>query len=153
MIYLLPGTFDPPTLGHLDMIIRAKELVETLLVGVAHNPAKKPLFTVEERIEMLRALAPKVEVVAIDGLLVDFAKKRGVTAFIRGMRNLSDYEKEGQRAFANLKIGGIETLFIHTNPLYAHISSSLLREVAQNHHTITDFVPSSIADKVLARLT
>ncbi len=155
-IGLITGTFDPPTLGHLNIIERAAKLCSKLLIGVAENPKKSPIcFTLEERLELLQELTlpfSNIEIESIQGLTVEFAKKRRVDVLIRGLRTFSDISYECQMSLANKKIGAIETLFLVAEGEFTHISSSLIREVASTGHHLKDFVPASIEPKVTARL-
>ncbi|MFZ0565339.1 MAG: pantetheine-phosphate adenylyltransferase [Chlamydiales bacterium] len=153
---LLTGTFDPPTLGHLNVIERAAKLCDKLLIGVAQNLKKSLIFfSVEERVALLKELTASisnVEVVPIKGLTVTFAKEQGVDVLIRGLRPFSDANYESQMALANKKLEGLETLFLVADGAYAHISSSLIREIASTGHHLKDFVPSPIEAKVCHRL-
>lgn len=141
-IALLPGTFDPPSLGHLDLIQRAAKICDHLIIAIAIKPNKKPLFTIEERKEMLQRIAPKVEITAFDGLIVDLAKKRKATVLIRGLRSFSDFDYEFQMALANRTLGGIETLFLAAE--HTEISSTLIREIAHFGGPLHHFVPPEI---------
>lgn len=152
---LYPGSFDPPTLGHYDVILRAAKVCKKLLVGVACNTSKKEYtFSLEERLQLLKTLVQaerNIEVVRIEGLIVDFAKREKIDFLIRGLRAFSDMEHEFQMALANKKIGGIETLFFMADSKYAHISSSLIREVAACGHHLKDFVPDVIEAEISSR--
>jgi len=141
-IGLLPGTFDPPTLGHLDLIQRASKICDHLIIAIATKPNKKPLFTSEERKEMLHLIAPKVEVIAFNGLIVDLAREKKANFLIRGLRTLADYDYEFQMALANRKLGNIETLFLPAE--HTEISSSLIREIAHFGGPLHPFVPAEI---------
>src|ERR1700722_8026454 len=149
---LIPGMFDPPTLGHLDVILRAAKICKKLFIGVAHNIRKREsAFSVEERIGLLNVVLHKeknIEIVPIDGLIVDFAKKHHIDFLVRGLRAFSDMEVEFQMALANKKIGGIETLFLMADGKFAHISSSLIREIAACGHHLKDFVPEAIEKEI-----
>ena len=153
---LLPGTFDPPTLGHLDIIRRAAGICDVLYVGIAENSAKKrSFFSAEERQTLLKSITgdlPQVEVVLLTGLVVDFAKEHQIDFLVRGLRNFSDFEYESQMAFANHEIGGIETLFLIADEKYARLSSTLIREIAFNGHRLQDFIPAEIEKAVFERL-
>lgn len=146
------GSFDPPTRGHLDIIQRASKVFDRLIVAVASNVKKAPLFTQDERIALLREIVdgdPRVEVDRIDGLLVDYARSRGATAVIRGLRAVADFEYEFQMACMNHHLApGVETVFLMTAQEYFYVSSSLVKEVASFGGDITPFVPAP----VLARL-
>jgi pantetheine-phosphate adenylyltransferase len=153
---LYPGTFDPPTLGHLDIILRAAKICKKLFVGVAKNESKQECaFSLDERVNFLKQLVlneKNVEIVRIDSLIVDFINKEKIDFIIRGLRPFSYIEKEFQMALANKKIGGVETLFFASDGKYAHISSSLIREVASWGHHLKDFVPEQIEIAVANRL-
>ena len=131
---LFPGTFDPVTNGHLDVIQRGRHLFDRLIVAIARNPAKKELFTMAEREDMLRRLVAKigddVEVATYKGLTVDYAKSVGATAILRGLRNVTDLNFEFQLALTNRAVADVETVFIMTGEAYAFASSSLIRQVA-----------------------
>lgn len=155
MIGLIPGTFDPPTLGHLEIIQRAATLCKKLYIGVADNASKTPSFTQNERMSFLGEIChhlPNVEIVSIHGLVIDFVKKQKIDTLVRGLRSFSDMEHETQMAQANKKLGGVETLFLISEGHFAHISSSLIREIAACGHHLKDFVPKEIEEKVFSRL-
>lgn len=147
MRLLFTGTFDPPSLGHLDLIERGLKLCDELYVGIANNPAKKPLFTVDERKKMLQCLT-KAKVVVFSGLVVDFAKKNKIDCLLRGLRSFADLDRELQMAQMNRELSGIETLILPADPRYAHISSSLIRELAFNKARLSRLVPASIEKKI-----
>ncbi|MBT9259696.1 MAG: pantetheine-phosphate adenylyltransferase [Clostridiales bacterium] len=148
-IAVCPGSFDPITLGHLDIIERASRIFDRCIVAVFPNLAKKPLFSVEERVEMVReavAHLPNVEVEASQELLADFAKKRGVTAIVKGLRAVSDYEYEVQMAQMNYRLAPeVETLFLVARGEHAFLSSSIVKEVARFHGNVDDLVPPNVA--------
>jgi pantetheine-phosphate adenylyltransferase len=147
-----PGSFDPVTNGHLDIVARASRLFDEVTVGVLVNQQKSGLFTVEERIELLRDVTASfgnVKVEAFHGLLVDFCAERGISAIVKGLRAVSDFDYELQMAQMNHRLSGVETLFVSTNPLYSYLSSSLVKEVAGHGGDVAGLVP----DVVLARLT
>ena len=154
---LVPGTFDPPTLGHLDLFVRAAKVSQKLIIGVAQNTHKKStVFSVEERVQLLKKIVenePNIEVIPLVGLLVDFAKKHQINFLIRGLRAFSESEREFRMAAVNKKIGDIETLFLMADSQFAHISSSLIKEIAELGHHLKDFVPESIEKIVSARLS
>ena len=128
-----PGSFDPVTNGHLDVIARASKLADEVVVGVLVNKGKKSLFTVDERMEMLREATkdyPNVRVDSFHGLLVDYCRANGIPAIVKGLRAVSDFDYELQMAQMNYSLSGIETFFVATNPLYSFLSSSLVKEVA-----------------------
>jgi pantetheine-phosphate adenylyltransferase len=145
---LFAGTFDPPTLGHLDLIERASKLCDELLVGVAVNPAKKPAFSIEQRKEMLQSLTSHAKIVTFSGLVIEFAQHHQISFLIRGLRSFADLDREMQLAEMNKQLSGLETVFLLCNPLYAHISSSLIRELAFNNTRLHQLVPSVIEEKV-----
>lgn len=149
---IYPGSFDPVTHGHLDIIVRGQALFDRLIVAVAENPRKKPLFSVEERVQMLRELLrdfPKVKVDSYDGLTVDHAKKNGACAIIRGLRAISDFENEFVMALTNKKLAHeIETLFLMTEAQYSFISSSAVKEVAHYGGCLKGMVPPSVESKL-----
>ena len=139
MTILFPGSFDPVTLGHLDLIKRGAQLFDNIIAAVLHNPAKQPLFTVQERVQMLQIAVkdiPKVQVESYSGLLAEYAKKKGVSYILRGVRSQADCAYEIPMAIANCQMTananapGIETILLITNPAYAHVSAGLVREVA-----------------------
>lgn len=151
---LIAGTFDPPSLGHLDIIKRASRLCDHLIIGIAVNPAKQAAFTVEERMEMLLTTTntlSNIKIVAFTGLVVDFAREHQIDCLIRGLRSFADLDRELQLAAMNKQLSGIETFLLPGNPLYAPISSSLIRELAINQAPLDQLVPSEIIAKVLDR--
>lgn len=147
-IAVIPGTFDPITNGHLDIIERAAKIFDVLYVAVLNNSSKKPLFTVEERMEMIKQVTahlPNVAVESASGLTVDYAAKRGATAIVRGLRAVSDFEYEMQIASMNRTLNAeIETFFVMTNTKYSFLSSSMVKEVAQYHGDISELVPEMV---------
>lgn len=151
-----PGTFDPITLGHIDIIKRASKLVDELIVGVLNNNSKTPLFTPEERVEMIResvADMPNVKVMAFDGLLVDFAKQQKALFVFRGLRAVTDFEYEFQMAQANRIIDkDVDTVFLTTSNAYSYISSSTVRELASFGGDISKFVTKSVEKKVKEKI-
>jgi pantetheine-phosphate adenylyltransferase len=153
---IYPGTFDPITHGHSDLVQRATQLFDHVIVAVAANPAKKPAFTLAERLEMARmALAdlPAVEICSFDTLLVDFAKSRNARVILRGLRAVSDFEYEFQLAGMNRNLAPvIETLFLMPAEHYAYISSSLVREVAALGGDITGFVHEGVKAALYNRM-
>ncbi len=149
---LYPGSFDPLTLGHLDLIRRAACLFDKVYVGVLVNPHKKSLFSVEERVIMIRrtlADIPQAEVVCFEGLLIDFSHELGVTQILRGLRDASDFEAEIKVA-QGLRVldPSLETVFLGTDPKFSYLSSSMAREVASGGGDISAFVPADIASLV-----
>lgn len=151
-VCIYPGSFDPMTLGHVDIIQRACTLFDRVIVAVLHNPAKKGCFTVEERMEMIRAACahlPPVEVAAFDGLLVDAVKKSGAHAVVRGLRAVSDFESEKTMAQLNAELlPGMETLFMMTKPEHSHVSSSAVREIASFGGDFSRYVPVCNVEKI-----
>ncbi|MGH2679463.1 MAG: pantetheine-phosphate adenylyltransferase [Actinomycetota bacterium] len=152
---LCPGTFDPVTNGHLDIIGRASQTFETVVVGALENPSKQSMFTLEERVAMLKetcSAMPNVTVVSFRGLLVDFARAQGVAAIVKGLRAVSDYEYEIQMAQMNHRLAGVETLFMPTSPKWSFLSSSLVKEVAQLGGDVSGLVPDHVRSALADRL-
>jgi pantetheine-phosphate adenylyltransferase len=152
---LCPGTFDPVTNGHLDIIERASSRFERLVVGVLENPSKAPLFSVEERVAMLKAVTSeidRVEVASFSGLLVDFAEARGVGTIVKGLRAISDFDYELQMAQMNHRLRGVETFFMTTDPNWSYLSSSLVREVAGFGGDVSALVPQVVAERLAEKL-
>jgi pantetheine-phosphate adenylyltransferase len=147
---IYPGTFDPITYGHLDVLGRAAKLFDKVTMAIAHNPGKGPLFSAEERVEMIRpnlAKLPNVEITTFGGLLVDFAIEQKATAIIRGLRALSDFEFEFNMALMNRHLKPeIETLFVMPNELYSYTSSNLVKQVARYGGDVGHFVPANVAE-------
>ena len=154
---LYPGTFDPPTNGHVDLIQRGAKLFEHLTVGILNNPVKNPLFTVEERVEMLKEATSSlgnVSVATFDGLMVDFARKLGATAVLRGIRAISDYEYEFQMALMNRRLAPeIETVFLQPAGRYSFISSRMLKEVFSFGGDVTGLVPPNVLKRLRGRMS
>ena len=157
VIAIYPGSFDPITNGHLDLIQRGSRMFDRLIVAILRNDAKKPLFTVEERKEMLREVLhvyPHVEIDSFDGLLVDYASARQATVLLRGIRAISDYEYELQMALMNRRLRPeIETVFMMANEAYSFISSRLVKEVFSLGGNIAGLVPTSVEARLNTRLT
>ena len=153
---IYPGSFDPVTLGHLDIIRRASRTVNELIVGVLNNGGKTSLFTAEERVEMLREVTkdiPNVKVMSFSGLLVDFAKHTDSTVVVRGLRAISDFDYELQMAQTNRKMNPhVDTMFLATSLEYAYLSSSTVKEVAFFDGDIREFVPELVVEKVRERV-
>jgi len=150
-----PGSFDPVTNGHLDIISRASRLYDEVVVAVLINITKKSLFTVEERIEMLREVTTRYGNVRVDsfhGLLVDFCEAKGISAVVKGLRAVSDFDYELQMAQMNYSMAKVETMFMTTNPLYSFLSSSLIREVAKYGGDVSGLVPEQVIGQLRARL-
>ena len=152
-ICIYPGSFDPITVGHMDIIRRAAKVFDKVIVAVLHNPAKKGTFTVEERLAMIRKACgslPQVEADAFNGLLVDYVKKTGAQAVVRGLRGVNDFENECLMAQVNQQVNpDMETLFMMTRPEHAHISSSVVRELASFGGDVRAFIPTEIHEDVL----
>ena len=154
-IAVYPGSFDPVTLGHLDIIERSSKMVDKLIVGVLNNSAKNPLFSVAERVTMLKnvtAHLSNVEVTSFDGLLVDFAVQCHAQTVVRGLRAITDFEYELQMSQTNrIMCPELDTMFLTTDLKYAYLSSSAVREVARYHGNISAFVPPSVLPRVLEK--
>jgi pantetheine-phosphate adenylyltransferase len=152
---LCPGSFDPVTNGHLDIIERTSRHFDDVIVAVIRNPQKtQSLFSLEERQEMLAEVLGHLANVRIEffkGLLVDFAKERGAEAIVKGLRAVSDFDYELQMAQMNQKLSGIDTFFISTSPQYSFLSSSLVREVARFGGDVTGMVPPSVGTRLAER--
>lgn len=150
-----PGSFDPITNGHLDVISRVAVQFDEVIVTVMINKNKKGLFSIDERLEMLReavADLPNVRVDSWQGLLVDYAKANGASAIVKGLRGANDFDYELQMAQMNHKLTGVDTLFIATNPRYSYLSSSLVKEVATYGGDVADMLPAKVHERLLARL-
>ena len=152
---LCPGTFDPVTNGHLDIIERAARRFDAVVVGVLDNAAKQPLFPVEDRVRMLEELTgglPGVEVDRFSGLLVDFAKRRKVDVVVKGLRSEADFAYEQQMAQMNRRVGDVETVFLATSPTWSFLSSTLVKEVARMGGDVSGLVPPLVASRLAAAL-
>ena len=152
---LCPGTFDPVTGGHLDVIDRARHHFDRLIAAVLQNPAKEPLFSLEERMAMLKeavADLPGVEVDSFSGLLVDYAKERGAAVVVKGLRAVSDFEYELQMAHMNRHLSDIETFFVMSDPQWSYVSSSLIKEVARFGGDVRGLLPDFVHERLLERL-
>jgi pantetheine-phosphate adenylyltransferase len=150
-----PGSFDPVTNGHIDIIGRAAALFDHVTVGVLVNQTKSSLFTVDERIVMLEevcAVYPNVTVQSFTGLLVDFCRDHEISAIVKGLRAVTDFDYELQMAQMNNRLTGIETLFVSTNPVYGYLSSSLVKEIAGHGGDVTGLVPDSVLKSLKERL-
>lgn len=148
-----PGSFDPVTLGHLDIIKRSAKIFDEVIVGILNNPQKSPLFSVEERVKILEEVTadlPNVKVDSFSGMLVDYAKKNNINVSIRGLRGISDFEYENQIAQYNSKLSceELETIFLVTSPEYSYISSSGVKEVAGFHGDVSPYLPKMVAELV-----
>jgi pantetheine-phosphate adenylyltransferase len=153
---IYPGSFDPVTNGHLDVIERARKLFDEVIVAVAYNDQKHPLFSLEERVDLLRTTigkAKNVEIAPLDGLLVNFAVARKATAVIRGLRAISDFEFEFQMALMNRKLeSDVETIFLMPKEEYTYLSSRIVKEIARLGGDVTGFVPARVAKALGAKL-
>ena len=152
---LCPGSFDPPTNGHVDVLRRAARVFERVVVAVVENPSKQPLFTLEERMDLLETLFAddeSVEVTAFSGLLVDFARDQGLDVIVKGLRAGGDFDYELQMAQMNGHLSGIDTLFLPTSPTWSYVSSSLVREVAKLGGSVDALVPPEVAQAVKEKL-
>lgn len=149
---IYPGSFDPVTLGHLDIIERASRVLDELVIGVLVNNAKKPLFTTEERVEMLRECTrhlPNVTVETFDGMTVEFARRKGANVMIRGLRAVTDFEVEMQIAQTNhILEPSIETMFFTTSLEYAYLSSTIVKEVAYYGSDVSRFVTPNVEERL-----
>lgn len=153
---LCPGTFDPVTNGHLDIIERAAERFDAVIVGVLDNPAKQPLFGVEERVEMLKDVTAgfgNVEVDPFSGLLVEYATRKGAGVVVKGLRAVTDFEFEIQMAQMNHQLTGLETLFMPTSPSWSFLSSSLVKEVARFGGDVSSLVPKIVNQRLTEALS
>jgi pantetheine-phosphate adenylyltransferase len=152
---LYAGTFDPVTYGHVDVVRRAAALFDKVIVGVSVNPRKRPLFSQEERAEMLReacAQFPNVEVAVVPGLVVEFARQAGAGVIVRGLRAVSDFEFELQMASTNRALAPeVETVFFTPAPQYHYLSASIVAEIAQFGGEVDEFVPPNVAEKLKER--
>jgi len=153
---IYPGSFDPVTLGHLDIIKRASKTVTELIVGVLNNGGKNPLFTIEERVEMLKEVTkdiPNVKVMSYSGLLVNAAKQTESTLIVRGLRAISDFDYELQMAQTNRKLNpDVETMFLATSLEHAYLSSTTVKEVAFFDGDISEFVPEPVVARVKEKI-
>ena len=153
---IYPGSFDPVTYGHLDIIKRSADIVDELIVGVLYNKAKIPLFSVEERVKMLGEATKdlgNVKIVPFEGLLIDFAKQMDAKVIVRGLRAITDFEYELQMAQTNRKLNPeVETLFMTTSLEYSYLSSTTVKEVASFDGDISQFVPEFVAKKVTDKI-
>ncbi|MCC6496270.1 MAG: pantetheine-phosphate adenylyltransferase [Propionibacteriaceae bacterium] len=151
MLAICPGSFDPVTHGHLDIIGRAAALFDDVVVAVGRNSAKNYLFTLDERLELMRATTghlPNVTVAALDGLLVDFARARGAQVLVKGIRFASDFDFELQMAHINAVVGSVETVMLPASSQWATLSSTMIREVASYGGDVGAFVPEVVALKI-----
>ena len=151
MKILIPGSFDPPTNGHIDVITRCLKIFDEVLVGVIVNPSKESLFSTETRTEMLNELFSEnknVTVESFEGLLVDFAKENKVNAIVKGLRAMTDFDYELQMAQMNFNLADFETMFIPTSPEYGYVSSSLVKEIHSYGGDVTELVPENVSERL-----
>ena len=151
---IYPGTFDPITNGHLDIIERAHRRFQHVVIAVSQNPGKSPLFTLEERVGMVKEVVSNldgIEVDSFDGLLVDYANRRGIGIVVKGLRAVTDFEYELQMAQMNHKLAEVETLFMVATPSHSFLSSSLVKEIARFGGDVEAFVPHEVARKMKER--
>lgn len=149
-----PGSFDPVTNGHLDIVTRASGLYDEVVVAVLRNPNKSPMFSADERLEMLREVTKgldNVKVAKFEGLIVDFCKANDISAIVKGLRAVSDFDYELQMAQMNYSQAGVETLFLTTNPLYAFLSSSLVKDFATYGGDVASLVPAPVLNRLMLR--
>jgi len=155
-VAVYPGSFDPITNGHLDVIQRAAALFDQVIIGCAHNPEKSPMFTPEQRLELVRAATkhlPKVTVDVFQGLLVEYCRKKGATVVVRGLRAVSDFEFEFQMALMNRKLESkVETIFLMPKDEYTFISSRLVKEIATLGGDVSKFVPTAVQEALKRKL-
>lgn len=151
---LYPGSFDPFTRGHLDLVERGLQLFESVTVAVAHNATKKAVFSVDERLQIAREVLPAgVEVVAFRGLVVEFCRQQGFAVILRGLRTVSDFEYEHQLALTNRHLApGVETVFVMPSARFAFVSSSLIKDVVRYGGDVSAFLPESVERRLRARL-
>lgn len=151
-VAVYPGSFDPVTLGHMDIIERTAQMMDYVIIGVLRNNSKSPLFSVEERVNMLKSVTThlsNVEVTSFDGLLVDFAHQKGAGIIVRGLRAITDFEYELQLSQTNRVMApDIDTIFLTTNLKYSYLSSSIVKEIAWYHGNIQEFLHPAIVESV-----
>ena len=155
-IAVYPGSFDPVTLGHYDIIERTSKIFDKVILGVLNNRAKSPLFSAEERVNMLKEVTvslPNVEVQSFEGLLIDFVRQNGAAIIVRGLRAITDFEYELQLAQTNRVIAPeVDTIFLTTNLKYSYLSSSIVKEIAFYDGDISAFVPASVAECIRRKM-
>ncbi len=152
---IFPGTFDPITNGHLDVIERGRKLFDELIIAVGTSPIKNPLFTPQERVEMISEIVSdmsRVKVESFDGLMVNFAKNKEADVILRGMRSLTDVQYEFKLAMTNRSVAGLETVFVMASAEYGFTSSTLIREVAQFGGDIANMVPKTVCDRLKKKI-
>lgn len=153
---LCPGTFDPVTNGHIDIIERASRCFDTVVVAVLENPGKAPLFSVDERVAMLKDAVADVEhteVASFSGLLVNFARSRGIRIIVKGLRAVTDFDIELQMAQMNDRMAAVETFFVPTSPQWSYLSSSLIKEVVRFGGDVSGLVPDFVRDRLEEKLS
>lgn len=155
-IGIYPGSFDPVTMGHLDVIERASKLFDRLIVAVMHNGAKKAMFSGAERADFLRRTTghlPNIEIDVFDGLLAEYAGQKGACAIVKGLRAVSDFEYEFSMALGNRKLNpAVDTVFLMTSAQYMFLSSSMIKDIACHGGNITDFVPAALEEEIVQRM-
>ncbi|WP_407938086.1 pantetheine-phosphate adenylyltransferase [Nakamurella panacisegetis] len=152
---MCPGSFDPPTLGHLDVFGRVAALFDQVTVAVLVNPAKSGLFPPAERLELLRAVTarwPNIQIESFSGLLVDFCTQRGISVIVKGLRGVSDFDYELQMAQMNARLSGVDTLFLPTAPQYSFVSSSLVKQVAGLGGDVSGYLTPEVHAALAAKL-
>ena len=150
-----PGSFDPITFGHLDIIERASSIFDEVIIAVMVNKTKQTLFTVEERMEMTKEVTgkfPNVKVDSWSGLLVDYCKKNDVSIIVKGLRAVTDFDYELQMSQINLQLQGVETLFLSTAPAHSFLSSSLVKEIASHGGDVSSYIPAILLERLKDRL-
>jgi pantetheine-phosphate adenylyltransferase len=150
-----PGSFDPITFGHLDIIERASSIFDEVVIAVMVNKTKQTLFTVEERIEMTKEVTakfPNVKVGSWSGLLVDYCKKNDISIIVKGLRAVTDFDYELQMSQINLQLQGVETLFLSTAPAHSFLSSSLVKEIASHGGDVSSYIPAVLLERLKNRL-
>ena len=155
MKVLVPGSFDPITVGHLDIVRRAHALFGEVLVAIGNNSTKDYMFTFEERVGLVHGATADlagITVEAMDGLLVDFCREREIAAIVKGLRAVSDFDYELQMAQMNYQLSGVDTVFVSTNPLYSYLSSSLIKEVATYGGDVSNLLPGVVYDRLRDRV-
>lgn len=151
-----PGSFDPITKGHIDIIERCREIFDEVVVAVLNNPAKNPMFTVEERMDLIKESTKDIKNISVDsfsGLLVDYVKENNISVIIKGLRAVSDFEYEFQMALANKSLNSeVETFFLMTNNRYSFLSSSLIKDIAKFNGNLSQFVTKNVEDAIFYKL-